>query len=97
MVMNEQNDSIPVKWIAKGVHALPSDMQDGYIYTSDMPPVEADEFDRVFQLAQKLEAELDAVPVDAIKAIIDSVPVDNWTRKPLAAVKKWLATKAVQP
>jgi hypothetical protein len=31
------------------------------------------------------------VPIDAIKAIIGSVQVDNWTRKPLAAVNRWLA------
>ena len=38
-----------------------------------------------------LRAKLDAVPVDAIKAIIGSVQRDNWTRKPLGVVERWLA------
>lgn len=86
--MNEPDSSI--KWKATGVHGYTWENLDGYLYTSDMPPVEAEEYDRVFQRAQELEANLDAVPVASILAIIDSVPVDNWTRKPLAAVKKWL-------
>ncbi len=79
-----------IKWKATGVHGHTWETIDGYLYTSEMPPVEAEEYDRVFQRSQELETKLDAVPVESIKAIIDSVPVDNWTRKPLAAVKKWL-------
>jgi len=42
-----------------------------------------------------LRAALAAVPTSAISAIVDSVPVDNWTRKPLASVKKWLKAQQV--
>ena len=38
-----------------------------------------------------LEAQIIAVPVEAITAIVSDLPVDNWNRKPIAAVKKWLA------
>ena len=38
-----------------------------------------------------LEAQIIAVPVESISAIVNGLPVDNWNRKPLAAVKKWLA------
>jgi len=41
---------------------------------------------------RSLRAKLDAVPADAIRAIYDSVPVDNWTRKPLGAIRRWLAS-----
>jgi hypothetical protein len=64
-----------IKWKATGVHGHTWETLDGYLYTSDIPPVEAEEYDRVFQRAQELEAKLDAVPVDAIRAIYDSVPV----------------------
>ena len=89
--MNEQQDGISLKWIAKGVNGHTFETLDEYGYTSDMPPVEAAEYDRVFQLANELESKLDAVPIDAIKAIIGSVQVDNWTRKPLVVVNRWLA------
>jgi hypothetical protein len=41
---------------------------------------------------RSLRAKLDAVPADAIRAIYNSVPVDNWTRKPLGAIRRWLAS-----
>jgi hypothetical protein len=85
-----------IKWKATGVHGHTWETLDGYLYTSDIPPVEAEEYDRVFQRAQELEAKLDAVPVDAIRAIYDSVPVDNWTRKPLRAIREWLAAQGKQ-
>ena len=92
--MNEPDSSI--KWKATGVHGYTWENLDGYLYTSDMPPVEAEEYDRVFQRAQDLEAKLDAVPVDAIRAIYDSVPVNNWTRKPLRAIRDYLASVGKQ-
>ena len=45
---------------------------------------------------RELRAKLDAVPIDAIRAIYDSVPVSNWTRKPLAEIRKWLAARGKQ-
>ena len=43
-----------------------------------------------------LRTKLDATPVDAIRAIYDSVPVNNWTRAPLKAIKQWLAALGKQ-
>ena len=49
------------------------------------------------QANEDLRAALATVPVEAIRSIVDSVQVDNWTRKPLASIKKWLKTQEVQP
>ena len=43
-----------------------------------------------------LRAKLDATPTDAIRAIYDSVPVNNWTRAPLKAIRQWLASLGKQ-
>ena len=43
-----------------------------------------------------LRSKLDAVPIDAIRAIYDSVPVNNWTRAPLKAIRQWLASLGKQ-
>ncbi len=85
-----------IKWKATGVNGHTFETLGEYLYTSDVPPVEAEEYDRVFQRAQDLEAKLDAVPVDAIRAIYDSVPVNNWTRKPLRAIRDYLASVGKQ-
>ena len=45
---------------------------------------------------RELRAKLDAVPIDAIRAIYDSVPVNNWTRAPLKAIRQWLASLGKQ-
>jgi hypothetical protein len=44
----------------------------------------------------ELRAKWERVPVDAIRAIYDSVPVNNWTRERLAAIRKWLASLGKQ-
>ena len=43
-----------------------------------------------------LRSKLDATPTDAIRAIYDSVPVNNWTRAPLKAIRQWLASLGKQ-
>ena len=55
-----------------------------------------DEVTRLNEENTALSAKLERVPVDAIRAIYDSVPVNNWTRKPLAAIRKWLAALGKQ-
>lgn len=51
----------------------------------------------VQQANEDLRAALAAVPVEAIKVLTEEgiVPVSNWTRKPLQAIKKWLKTQEV--
>lgn len=43
-----------------------------------------------------LRSKLDVTPTDAIRAIYDSVPVNNWTRAPLKAIRQWLAARGKQ-
>lgn len=49
----------------------------------------------VQQANEDLRAALAAVPVGAIRVLTEEgiVPVSNWTRKPLQAIKKWLKTQ----
>ena len=49
----------------------------------------------VQQANEDLRAALAAVPVEAIRVLTEegTVPVSNWTRKPLQAIKKWLKTQ----
>lgn len=49
------------KWQAVGLNGHTFETLGEYLYTSDIPPVEATEYDRVFQRAQELEAERDAL------------------------------------
>ncbi len=53
----------------------------------------------VQQANEDLRAALAAVPVEAIKTLTEEgvVPVSNWTRKPLQAIRKWLKAQAVRP
>ena len=49
----------------------------------------------VQQANEDLRSALAAVPVEAIRVLTEEgiVPVSNWTRKPLQAIKKWLKTQ----
>ena len=49
----------------------------------------------VQQANEDLRSALAAVPVGAIRVLTEEgiVPVSNWTRKPLQAIKKWLKTQ----
>ncbi len=54
---------------------------------------ESDDITALIAEVRALRTKLDATPTDAIRAIYGSVPVDNWTRKPLAEIRKWLAAR----
>ena len=55
-----------------------------------------DKFFVCWQQYNEVSTKLDATPTDAIRAIYDSVPVNNWTRAPLKAIRQWLASLGKQ-
>ncbi len=93
--MSELDSSI--KWKAVGLNGHSEAGVNEFLYTSAAAPVEAEEYERMTARAyageralRDAKAQLNAVPVETIKDLIEDIPVDNWTRKPLAKVKKWL-------
>lgn len=83
-----------IKWKTTGVNGHTWETLGEYLYTSDVPPVEAEEYDRVFQCAHTLEVQLATVTaerdaaVSALALATNStpghgtgvwVPLDKWT------------------
>ena len=58
-----------IKWQATGVDGHTHHTCGEWMYTSDAPPVEADEYERMKQRAEAAEAAIAAVPRQAIDAL----------------------------
>lgn len=78
-----------IKWIATGVDGHTHHTCREWMYTSDAPPVEADEYERMKQRAEAAEAKLTAVPVDALINMLnpggavdeDADRIEMWIRQ----------------
>lgn len=57
-----EGHSWPLRWLAIGVRGHTHATCSKYVYTSDAPPVEAEEYDRMKTRAEAAEAQLAAVP-----------------------------------
>lgn len=83
-----------IKWICDAVRPH-LDGYETHFYSSERPPIEADEYDRICAEAADLRRQLAAVPVDAISDLYDAhayavAGMDNGEEFP--AVREWLAT-----
>lgn len=85
-----------IKWIATGVDGHTHHTCAEWMYTSDAPPVEADEYERMKARAEAAEAQLAAVPRQSIDALFrqqfGTYPI--WFNETWTPIADWLGYKA---
>ena len=87
-----------IKWIATGVDGHTHHTCAEWMYTSDAPPVEADEYERMKARAEAAEAQLAAVPRQSIDALFrqqfGTYPI--WFNETWTPIADWLGYKAAR-